>query len=224
MIKKFNNYIFLGIVVVSIIFILTTGAEATLTTQDTAYKTSITFEVIEQEKKRELPTATPMASSAPALVRSVPTRPAVIITISQEEIIVAAKMMWGEARGESDERCAATLWVALNRKDDDDRWPDSLIEVIEQSSQFTGYSKSNKTTPHLEWLAKDVLVRYELEKLGVANVGRTIPNDYFYFAGSTGINRFRKEYDEHKNHWDFSLPNPYEKVLPISFEYQVEVK
>lgn len=129
---------------------------------------------------------------------------------SEDEVIVAAKMMYGEARGESDERCAATLWVAINRTmDPKGRWSKDLIKVIEQKNQFTGYSRSNPVTSRLKRLAKDVLRRHHREQEGEKNVGRTLPPNYYFFGGSTGLNRFRKGSKVDGHFWDWSLPNPY---------------
>ena len=123
-------------------------------------------------------------------------------------------MMYGEARGESDERCAATLWCAINRtKDPLQRWSTDLIKVITQKNQFTGYSKSNPVTDRLKALARDVLIRAHNEEMGMTEVGRTLPQDYYFFGGSAGRNRFRKNYEIDGKFWDWSLPNPYEEEV-----------
>jgi len=56
---------------------------------------------------------------------------------------IMARCMWGECRGaQSTQEKAAVAWCILNRVDDE-RWPDTIKEVITQPTQFTGYLRSN---------------------------------------------------------------------------------
>lgn len=100
---------------------------------------------------------------------------------TDEEVIVLAKMLWGEARGvSSDAEKAACVWCALNRVDD------GLIT-----------------------LCIDVLTRWYAEREGQVEVGRVLPADYLWFSGDGERNHFRNAY-RGGDRWDWSLPSPYE--------------
>ena len=64
-------------------------------------------------------------------------------------------------------------------------------------------------TPELEALARDVLERWQAEQRGAEGVGRTLPEDYFFFEGDGLRNHFRKTYEKTGATWDWSLPYPY---------------
>lgn len=131
--------------------------------------------------------------------------------VSEDDIELCAKLVWGEARGvPSDAEKAAVIWCALNRLDDGG-YGDTLYEVVTAPYQFTGYSKYHPVTDELYDLAKDVLTRYELEKLGEEESGRTLPENYLFFVGYDGRNWFRKTYRDPDPRWDWSLPDPYEE-------------
>lgn len=131
--------------------------------------------------------------------------------IAEEDIRTCAKLVWGEARGiKSDAEKAAVIWCVLNRLDSG-RYGDSIYEVITAPYQFTGYRAGNPVTDELYELAKDVLTRYELEKMGKEEVGRTLPKEYEFFVGYDGRNWFRKTYRDPDPRWDWSLPDPYEE-------------
>lgn len=56
---------------------------------------------------------------------------------TEEEVIVLAKMLWGEARGiPSDTEKAACIWCVLNRVDNG---MGSIVEVVTAPYQFVGY-------------------------------------------------------------------------------------
>ena len=96
----------------------------------------------------------------------------------------------------------------INRVEHDAGWSDSLHEVITAPKQFA-YRESNPVDPNLYELAKDVLIRWDMERCGYENVGRVLPNDYYYFTGNGTKNIFR---DSYKNGtiWKWTLPSPYE--------------
>ena len=122
------------------------------------------------------------------------------------DAVMLAKILYTEARGvESKMEQAAVVWCILNRADAYGR---TIEKVIKARHQFA-WRQSAPVLDDLYDLAQDVLLRWELEKLGVGSVGRVLPKDYLYFAGRNGHNWFRKNYKSRK-HWDFSLPNPYE--------------
>ena len=69
--------------------------------------------------------------------------------------------------------------------------------------------KIEAVTPELEALARDVLERWQAEQRGAEGVGRTLPEDYFFFEGDGLRNHFRKTYEKTGATWDWSLPDPY---------------
>lgn len=127
--------------------------------------------------------------------------------IDETDVDMLARLIWGEARGCSKTEQAAVVWCVLNRIDAG--FAPTIKGVITAPSQFMGYRQSNPATQEHKELAADVLQRWYLEKMGVQNVGRVLPNNYLYFAGNGIGNIFRTAY---KNgvRWDWSLPSPYE--------------
>ena len=75
-----------------------------------------------------------------------------------------AKTIYGEARGCSTTEQAAVVWCVLNRVDDESGlWPDDIVAVVTQPSQFHGYDPDHPVLPELLALAEDVLARWEIE-------------------------------------------------------------
>lgn len=139
---------------------------------------------------------------------------------AQPDNITLAKMAWGEARGESRTEQAATMWTALNRKDDD-RFPDSVYAVVTQPHQFTGYRRSNPVDPELLALADDVLERYQAEHDHWKNVGRVLPKGFVYFCKRGHHNEFGAEWPIRET-FDFNEmedDNPYETQEEIQGAY-----
>ena len=111
---------------------------------------------------------------------------------SEDDVIAMAKMLWGEARGCTRDNQIKCAWVVLNRVDDE-RFPDTILGVVAQPSQFHGYSPNFPVTDELYAVALDVLTRWSMEKQGVT-VERELPNTYLWFTGYNGSNHFREEY------------------------------
>ena len=108
------------------------------------------------------------------------------------DVVAIAKMLYGESRGCSIDNQQKAVWCVLNRVDDE-RYPDSIIEVLSQSGQFHGYSPNHPVWDELTAVAEDVLTRWSLEKQGVA-VNRELPKSYLYFTGTGKENIFREAY------------------------------
>ena len=123
--------------------------------------------------------------------------------VSDEEIEMLAKTVWGEARGCDEYEQSLVVWCILNRFDDG-RFGSSIKEIITAPYQFQGYKESFPIDEDILRLCKDVVYRWEnsLE-------GRTLPEDYLYFIGDNYHNYFSKTYQS-TDYYDFSLPNPYE--------------
>lgn len=98
---------------------------------------------------------------------------------TDEEVIVLAKMLWGEARGvSSDAEKAACVWCALNRVD---HGYGDIITVVTTPKQFVGYNEENPVDDGLITLCIDVLTRWYAEREGQVEVGRVLPADYLWF-------------------------------------------
>lgn len=141
-----------------------------------------------------------------------PQEPVFTADVTDEEIEIAAKTLWGEAHGvESKMEQAAVVWTMLNRVDD---WGDSLGKIVTAPDQFA-WDANNPTVDDfgrdLTELVRDVVGRWEREKNGEADVGRVLPAGYFWFGGDGwATNYFRNDFDDFDNLWDWSLPDPYE--------------
>lgn len=111
---------------------------------------------------------------------------------TEDDVVAMAKMLWGEARGCTRDNQAMAVWCVCNRVDDP-RFPDTILGVVAQPSQFYGYSPSFPVTDELYAVALDVLTRWSLEKQGVT-VERELPSTYLWFTGDGVQNHFREVY------------------------------
>lgn len=111
---------------------------------------------------------------------------------TEDDVKAVAKMLWGEARGCSRDNQIKCAWVVCNRVDDE-RFPDTIIGVLSQPSQFHGYSESFPVTDELYSVAFDVLTRWSYEKQGVP-VRRELPSSFLWFTGDGVTNYFREVY------------------------------
>ena len=136
--------------------------------------------------------------------------------ITQEEAEMLAQTMYNESQvliwnGDKNGmsymgRQAAVAWCALNRLDSG-RYGSTLKEVLTAPNQFA-WDPNTEVTEHMKWLTEDVLDRWWAEKHGVENVGRTLPGDYFFFAGYNNENYFRKDYGSSAE-WNWDIHDPY---------------
>lgn len=108
------------------------------------------------------------------------------------DVTACAKMLWGEARGCTRDNQAMAVWCVCNRVDDP-RFPDTILGVVAQPSQFYGYSPDFPVTDELYAVAIDVLTQWSLEKQGVT-VERELPSTYLWFTGDGVQNHFRATY------------------------------
>ena len=107
------------------------------------------------------------------------------------DVVAIAKMLYGESRGCSIGNQQKAVWCVLNRVDADS-FPDTIIGVLSQPDQFHGYSEAFPVWDELAAVAEDVLIRWSLEKQGVA-VKRELPKEYLFFNGYRGSNHFSTE-------------------------------
>lgn len=173
----------------------------------------LTQQLEEQELAAALENASePMISAQPmmTLEAELPAEEPEELPCTEEELEMLAKMLYGEARGCSKTEQAACVWVVLNRVMDD-RWADTIAEVVTQKSQFVGYQEDNPVWSELLALAEDVVLRWAAEQDGAQYVGRVIPADYYFWWGDGSRNWFRKEFEDNNNTWDWTLASPYEE-------------
>lgn len=128
-------------------------------------------------------------------------------TATQEEIETLAKIVYREARGiKEDSHKAAVVWCILNRVDDG-YWGDNIVDVATYPNAFA-WVPDTPVDEELVDLVVDVVTRWNHEKEGLSDVGRTLPKEYLYFTGDGSYNRFTKEWGS-TDYWDWSLPDPY---------------
>lgn len=111
---------------------------------------------------------------------------------TEDDVKAVAKMLWGEARGCTRDNQIKCAWVVCNRVDDD-RFPDTIMSVLEQPSQFHGYDPTYPVTDELYNVAFDVLTRWSYEKQGIP-VRRELPKSFLWFTGDGVTNYFREVY------------------------------
>ena len=111
---------------------------------------------------------------------------------TEDDVVAMAKMLWGEARGCTRDNQAMAVWCVLNRVDDS-RFPDTILGVLSQPSQFHGYSPDFPVWGELKEVARDVLTRWSMEKQGVT-VERELLPEYVFFTGDGIQNNFRDTY------------------------------
>ena len=110
--------------------------------------------------------------------------------ISDGLVEKAALMAWGEYSGTDYAQRTAPIWCACNRAD---AWGLTLEEVM-HSDAFHGLLTEREVPAEWYDLARETLARWELEKMGYIDVGRTLPSEYLYFSGDGTVNIYRTEY------------------------------
>jgi hypothetical protein len=144
------------------------------------------------------PTAEEEDEPAPATVE--------VFTPDPDEVELIGRTIWGEAGGvKSEAERAAVAWCILNRVD---AWNKTVEDVVTAPMQFLGYRPTGECPQaHLD-LAADVLTRWNAEKEGATDVGRTLPADYLYFYGDGERNHFSIEWRS-GIYWRWTLTSPY---------------
>lgn len=109
------------------------------------------------------------------------------------DAVMMARVMYCEAKCIADKRELSMIaWTILNRLDAG--YGNSIPAVITAHNQFA-YRKSaptvNQCGVDLLALAQDVLLRWQDEREGKQDVGRTLPKAYCYYYGDGHHNYFR---------------------------------
>lgn len=126
---------------------------------------------------------------------------------TDEEIEILSKILYREARGVTDKaQQAAVVWCILNRVDDG-YWGNTIEQVATYPNAFA-WVPDTPVEEELMLLVSDVCERWNLEKSGLKDVGRTLPKEYLYFTGDGKRNNFTREW-RGSEIWDWGLPSPY---------------
>ena len=129
---------------------------------------------------------------------------------SWADVIMCAKLLTKEGGGiKSDTEQSAVIWVVLNRVDSKE-YPDTIASVITQEYQFEGWDEETVPYDQCVEIAKDVLKRWNDEKNGAEDVGRTLPKEYIYFTGDGAHNYFTEVQYGEPYVWGSVLKSPYE--------------
>ena len=129
------------------------------------------------------------------------------------EAVMMAKVMYCEAKGISSKRELSMIaWTILNRFDNGG-FGSTIPAIITSKNQFA-YSRNAPTVNQcgidLLALAEDVLLRWQAEREGEVNVGRTLPKNYCFYWGDGHHNYFRTS-DRGKGYlWFEGYGDPYE--------------
>ena len=176
---KFREFIIAFIFIVLLALLLCiVYARAAWDEQPASTPTVPTEETVEPEQPEA-----PETSEAPVYYE---------MYFTENDVAEVAKMLWGEARGCTQDNQIKCAWVVCNRVDDE-RFPDSIQGVLSQPHQFHGYDQSYPVTSELYDVAFDVLTRWSYEKQGIP-VRRELPNTYLWFTGDGEQNNFREVY------------------------------
>lgn len=153
------------------------------------------------------PVTTQAATTAAPIVATCTNPPEESNPLNPYEVELIGRTIWGEAEGVKDKaEQAAVAWCILNRVDESGK---SIEEVITAPHQFQGFYRVTGDVPeYFLQLAEDVLLRWRMEKTGMEDVGRVLPEDYLYFIGHGGRNYFSKEWKA-PDFWDWTLKSPY---------------
>lgn len=131
---------------------------------------------------------------------------AVGVILTTRDLNAVAKLVWGEGRGVSKLEQSMIVWCVLNHVD---AGYGSVYECATNVEQFHGYDPKHPVNDDIINLVKDVVARWQLEKVCVGDVGRTLPSDYLWFYGDGDHNWFRNAY-QGGDTWDWTnVHNPY---------------
>lgn len=178
---KFNHFI-MALVCIALLALLLCIVYARATWEDEASSSPAPVIPVEEPADPE-PSEAPEPSEEPIYY---------VMYFTEEDVAEVAKMLWGEARGCTRDNQIKCAWVVCNRVDDE-RFPDTIQEVLEQPSQFHGYDPTYPVTDELYSVAFDVLTRWSYEKQSIP-VRRELPNTYLWFTGTGRENIFREVY------------------------------
>ena len=160
--------------------------------------------VVKADKPKEVPVF--VEKPIPVVMTIIEESGQTTYTPDPKEVELIGRTIWGESEGvKSKAERAAVAWCILNRVD---AWGKTIEEVVTAPEQFLGYRPEGECPQeHLD-LAADVLTRWNAEKEGAENVGRTLPAEYLYFYGDGERNHFSIEWRS-GIYWRWTLTDIY---------------
>lgn len=114
---------------------------------------------------------------------------------TDSEIDMLSRTVWGEARGCSQDEQRLVVWTVLQRVDDD-RFPDTIEDVIMEPLQFAGYSEEHPVENDIWNLCAEVLADWwhGAEPPTLEPYAMTLP--YLFFDGDGRHNWYREEWQK----------------------------
>ena len=77
------------------------------------------------------------------------------MNISDNDLTIMAKTIWGEARGESQQGQEAVAWVIRNRAQRGGWWGNSIREVCLKDQQFSCWNNNDQNRAKMDALSSD---------------------------------------------------------------------
>lgn len=108
----------------------------------------------------------------------------------EADVDYVSQTVWGETRGCPVIEQRAQAWNILNRVDDE-RFPNTIAEVVTAPNQFQGYSPDNPKEPFHD-MAREILIMWH-------NGEREIPADMVFCSGDGKHQTFRTDWIPNDN-------------------------
>lgn len=108
-----------------------------------------------------------------------------------QDAIYIAKLLYGQAQWNSTNAQEAIAWLVINRVESP-YYPNTIQEVVEQQSQWMGYSKDNIYTEEMYNIALKVITAWE------NGDPRPFAQDYLYMTWSESEIILRTSFEETK--------------------------
>lgn len=115
----------------------------------------------------------------------------VVAKYSSYEITLAAKTVWGEARGCSRDEQKLVVWCICNRAEARDQ---SVEEVVTAPYQFAGYHPDHPVEPEIVEVVEEVFQAWSRNEEALILPPYATTSNYQYFGGDGEHNWFREEY------------------------------
>lgn len=113
---------------------------------------------------------------------------------TEDDIIMLAKTVWGEARGCTQDEQRLVVWTVLQRVDHPDRYGNTIQAVVTAYRQFVGYRTRHPVCPDIYALVAEELYRWWNGEEPPTHPVFAPTAPYFYFDGDGQHNWFRTEW------------------------------
>jgi hypothetical protein len=112
---------------------------------------------------------------------------------TDEDVVMLAKTVWGEAQGCSPEEQRLVIWTVLQRVDADG-WGNTIAAVLTAHNQFVGYRAGNPVDPDIHALCAAELSDWWHGAAPPTHELYAPTAPYFFFDGDGRHNWFRAEW------------------------------